>query len=98
MKKLYNRNENMFVLINIGIGIVTFVLYSLQDTTGIMLLFLPILLVNAVVTLSAYQVIQKLNKCDIVLSDWVKLCTTMFVNSATYIFIFMYFYNLYLYR
>lgn len=94
MNDTYTRNDKLFFLINIGVGLLTFVLYSMQDTAGIVLLFLPILLVNAVISLATIQFIKKVRNEDTGLFVLLKILFTIIVNIITYVFIVMYIYKI----
>ncbi len=59
---VFNKNEKIFLFINLVLFAVTFVIYSLKDVSGFVLLFLTILLVNVVCLLAFYNAYKRVKK------------------------------------
>lgn len=84
MRDMYGKNEMLFFVINLVMAIVAFVLYSLEDTSGLVLLFFFIFLVNGVCSLSFYKTIKEVSMSA---NNVLKIGVSIIANIATYAFL-----------
>ncbi|MFV0424630.1 MAG: hypothetical protein ACK5K7_03615 [Bacilli bacterium] len=87
MRDIYSRNETIFFLISISLAIVSFIIYSLEDISGFVILFFLMLLVNIVCSLSFFSTIKYIRKT---FTNVFKLGVSIVSNIATYVFLILF--------